>query len=207
MVNPFDLRTILLAKHAQHVVLIHFPIALFITGVGFAHLSRGKRALQLAGAAYLNLSAAAVTVPSCCCDVESWLGIRSRREKAQGALALTSDRSLVGRAAGNSVVVGTLAYAQCRTSASSSQPRCDRTDRSGYHRPHCAARWSQFVDDLERKWIPNMKTRTLPDHTPSDSIQDAGEDVTPVAKKAVNRRSFLKNSVVEIGRASCRERV
>jgi len=41
-----------------------------------------------------------------------------------------------------------------------------------------------------------MKTRTLPDHTPSDSIQDAGEDVTPVAKKAVNRRSFLKNSVV-----------
>jgi uncharacterized membrane protein len=62
MPNPFDLRTILLAKHAQHVVLIHFPIALFITGVGFDLLSRGKRASQLAGAAYLNLSAAAVTV-------------------------------------------------------------------------------------------------------------------------------------------------
>jgi hypothetical protein len=28
--NPFDLRTLLFAKHAQHVVLIHFPIALFI---------------------------------------------------------------------------------------------------------------------------------------------------------------------------------
>src|SRR5947209_4088446 len=28
--NPFDLKTVLLAKHAQHVVLIHFPIALFI---------------------------------------------------------------------------------------------------------------------------------------------------------------------------------
>ena len=26
--NPFDLRSILLARHAQHVVLIHFPIAL-----------------------------------------------------------------------------------------------------------------------------------------------------------------------------------
>jgi len=62
MVNPFDLRTILLAKHAQHVVLIHFPIALFITGVGFDLLSRGKRVSQFAGAAYLNLSAAAVTV-------------------------------------------------------------------------------------------------------------------------------------------------
>ena len=33
MVNPFDLKTALLAKHAQHVVLIHFPIALFITAV------------------------------------------------------------------------------------------------------------------------------------------------------------------------------
>ncbi len=28
MINPFDLRTIVFAKHAQHVVLIHFPIAL-----------------------------------------------------------------------------------------------------------------------------------------------------------------------------------
>jgi uncharacterized membrane protein len=35
MVNPFDLKTVLLAKHAQHVVLIHFPIALFITAAAF----------------------------------------------------------------------------------------------------------------------------------------------------------------------------
>ena len=62
MVNPFDLRTILLAKHAQHVVLIHFPIALFITGVGLDLLSRGKCNSQLASAAYLNLSIAAATV-------------------------------------------------------------------------------------------------------------------------------------------------
>ncbi len=62
MVNPFDLRTILLAKHAQHVVLIHFPIALFMTGVGFDLLSRGKRDSQLATAAYLNLSIATATV-------------------------------------------------------------------------------------------------------------------------------------------------
>jgi uncharacterized membrane protein len=62
MVNPFDLRTILLAKHAQHVVLIHFPIALFVAGVGFDLLSRGKRDSQLATAAYWNLSIAAATV-------------------------------------------------------------------------------------------------------------------------------------------------
>jgi uncharacterized membrane protein len=72
-VNPFDPRTILLAKHAQHVVLIHFPIALFITGVGFDLLSRGKRGSQLAGAAYLNLSAAALTVlPAVATGLLAW---------------------------------------------------------------------------------------------------------------------------------------
>lgn len=33
--NPWNIRSVLLAKHAQHVVLIHFPIALFLTGVLF----------------------------------------------------------------------------------------------------------------------------------------------------------------------------
>ena len=61
-VNPFSLRTVFLAKHAQHVVLVHFPIALFMTGVGFDLFSRGERASQLAGAAYLNLSLAALSV-------------------------------------------------------------------------------------------------------------------------------------------------
>ena len=73
MVNPFDLRTILLAKHAQHVVLIHFPIALFMTGVGFDLLSRGKRDSQLAAAAYLNLSIAAATVlPAVATGLLAW---------------------------------------------------------------------------------------------------------------------------------------
>ena len=62
MVNPFDLRTILLAKHAQHVVLIHFPIALFMAGVGLDLLSRGERDSQFAGAAYWNISLAAAAV-------------------------------------------------------------------------------------------------------------------------------------------------
>lgn len=62
MISPFDIKTIVLAKHAQHVVLIHFPIALFVSGVGFDLFSRGKRASQLANAAYLNLSIAAVSV-------------------------------------------------------------------------------------------------------------------------------------------------
>src|SRR5215471_6852358 len=73
MVNPFDWRTIFLAKHAQHVVLMHFPIALFIIGVLFDVLSRGKRDSQLASAAYLNLSVAAVAMfPTYVTGVLAW---------------------------------------------------------------------------------------------------------------------------------------
>lgn len=73
MVNPFSLRTILLEKHAQHVVFIHFPIALFICGVLFDLLSGGKRDSQLAGAAYLNLSAAAAfLLPTVATGVLAW---------------------------------------------------------------------------------------------------------------------------------------
>src|SRR5215470_4938374 len=73
MINPFDLRTVLLAKHAQHVVLIHFPIALFITGVGLDVLSRGKRESQLASAAYLNISiAAAMVIPTVLTGLLAW---------------------------------------------------------------------------------------------------------------------------------------
>ena len=73
MANPFDLRTVLLAKHAQHVVLIHFPIALFITGVALDLLSRGKRESQLAGPAYWNISmAAAMVIPTVLTGVAAW---------------------------------------------------------------------------------------------------------------------------------------
>jgi uncharacterized membrane protein len=73
MANPFDLRTVLLAKHAQHVVLVHFPIALFITGVGFDLLSRGRRESQLASAAYLNISlAATMVVPTVLTGIAAW---------------------------------------------------------------------------------------------------------------------------------------
>lgn len=73
MVNPFDIRTIVLAKHAQHVVLIHFPIALFIAGVALDLYSRGKRQSQLAAAAYLNISiAAAMVIPTVLTGILAW---------------------------------------------------------------------------------------------------------------------------------------
>jgi uncharacterized membrane protein len=39
-VNPFDRKAALLAKHAQHEVLIHFPIALYLSGTLFDFVAR-----------------------------------------------------------------------------------------------------------------------------------------------------------------------
>lgn len=61
--HPFDLKTVLLAKHAQHVVIIHFPIALFIVGVAFDVLGQLRRNDRLRTAAYYNLCGAALSVP------------------------------------------------------------------------------------------------------------------------------------------------
>src|ERR1700692_4720244 len=61
MVNPFDLKTALLAKPAQLVVLIHFPIALFLAAVAFDLIALWTKRRGLAGAAYFNLLAAAIS--------------------------------------------------------------------------------------------------------------------------------------------------
>jgi uncharacterized membrane protein len=72
-VNPFDIKTILLAKHAQHVVLIHFPIALFIAGVGLDLIAQKTKRQGLQDAAYFNLLLAAVsTVPALVTGVLAW---------------------------------------------------------------------------------------------------------------------------------------
>lgn len=60
--HPFDIKAVLLAKHAQHVVLIHFPIALFIAGVVFDFLAQSTKRSALAEVAYYNLLGAAITV-------------------------------------------------------------------------------------------------------------------------------------------------
>jgi uncharacterized membrane protein len=71
--NPFDIRTVLLAKHAQHVVLVHFPIALFIAAVLFDYLAQWTRNRALAAAAYFNLLLAAVsTVPVVATGITAW---------------------------------------------------------------------------------------------------------------------------------------
>ena len=71
--NPFDWRTVLLAKHAQHVALIHFPIALFIAAVALDLLGVWTKREDLATAGYFNLSLAALSVfPAVLTGLVAW---------------------------------------------------------------------------------------------------------------------------------------
>lgn len=71
--HPLDIKSALLAKHAQHVVLIHFPIALFIAGAAFDFLAQWtKRAIYAAGA-YCNFTLAALsTIPVLITGIAAW---------------------------------------------------------------------------------------------------------------------------------------
>jgi uncharacterized membrane protein len=86
--NPFDLRTVLLAKHAQHVVLIHFPIALFIVAVAFDLIAHWTKRRGLADAAYYNLLLAAIsTLPVLATGILAWR-FQLEGQKLKGILLL-----------------------------------------------------------------------------------------------------------------------
>jgi uncharacterized membrane protein len=71
--KAFDPGTVLLARHAQHVVLVHFPIALFITGVALDWAGRWSRRGVLKEAGYYNLLiAAASTLPVVATGLLAW---------------------------------------------------------------------------------------------------------------------------------------
>ena len=71
--NPFDLKSVLLARHAQHVVLIHFPIALFLVSVAFDFAAQWRRKAAFAAAAYYNLTVAAfASVPAVATGLMAW---------------------------------------------------------------------------------------------------------------------------------------
>src|SRR5438105_12612954 len=62
-VNPFDVKAALLAGHAQHPVIIHFPIALFIASIVFEVMAAWRKQPVFAAVAYYNLLGAALTIP------------------------------------------------------------------------------------------------------------------------------------------------
>jgi uncharacterized membrane protein len=72
-VNPFDLKSVLLAKHAQHVAFVHFPIALIFVGAAFDLLSQRKQDLVMLRAAYFTVIAAAIAaVPTVVTGILAW---------------------------------------------------------------------------------------------------------------------------------------
>jgi len=82
IVNPFDPKTVLLAKHAQHVVLVHFPIALLLTAAGFDFAAQWMKKPVLATVARYNVTIAAIaTLPVMLTGLLAWqhlvLGITS----------------------------------------------------------------------------------------------------------------------------------
>lgn len=88
MINPFDPKTVFMAKHAQHVVLIHFPIALFITGVAFDFIAHWTKRRALAGVIYYNLLVAAFsTVPVAATGILAWR-FQLEGQKLKGLLLL-----------------------------------------------------------------------------------------------------------------------
>src|SRR2546421_9366162 len=88
MVNPFDLKTALLAKHAQHVVLIHFPIALFISAVAFDLTAQWTKLRGLTDAAYYNLLVAAIsTFPVLATGIVAWQ-FQLEGQKLKGAVMI-----------------------------------------------------------------------------------------------------------------------
>jgi uncharacterized membrane protein len=71
--NPFDLKSVLLARHAQHVVLIHFPIALFLVSVAFDLAAQWKQNTIFAAVSYYNLTLAAFSsVPVVATGLMAW---------------------------------------------------------------------------------------------------------------------------------------
>ena len=86
--NPFDLRTVFLAKHAQHVVLIQFPIALLIAAVAFDLIAQWTKRRGMADAAYYNLLVAAIsTVPVLGTGLLAWQ-FQLEGQKLKGVLLL-----------------------------------------------------------------------------------------------------------------------
>src|SRR2546430_13005335 len=84
--NPFDLKAALLAGHAQHPVIIHFPIALFIASAVFEVLAIWRKQPVFASVAYYNLLGAALTLPLAIATGFGAWRLRLERAAPQGDL-------------------------------------------------------------------------------------------------------------------------
>jgi uncharacterized membrane protein len=87
-VGSLSLKSLFLARHAQHVVLIHFPIALFIIGVLFDLVARfTRRATFRTVALYNMVTAALFAVPVVVTGFLAWQW-QLEGQKLKGVLLL-----------------------------------------------------------------------------------------------------------------------
>ena len=110
--NPFDLKSVLLARHAQHVVLIHFPIALFLVSVAFDFAAQWWRTAAFAAVAYYNLTVAAfASVPAVATGLMAWHW-QLEGQKIKGTLLLHLLLGLASTAVDLAGVVGAFSRPQ-----------------------------------------------------------------------------------------------
>ena len=116
--NPFNLKTALLAGHAQHPVIVHFPIALFIASAVFDILAIWRRNPVLAAVGYFNLVGAAITVPFAIAT-----GLGAWRWQLEGAtLKGNLQLHLICALTSAALIVG-LCWARSRLRANGKSPR------------------------------------------------------------------------------------
>jgi uncharacterized membrane protein len=87
-VGTFSLKSVLLARHGQHVALVHFPIALFLVGVFFDVVARRIHRGAMATVAFYNIAVAGLfVVPTLVSGILAWKW-QLEGQRLHGALLL-----------------------------------------------------------------------------------------------------------------------
>jgi uncharacterized membrane protein len=119
-VKAFDPRSLLFAKHAQHVVLIHFPIALFLTGALFDFAAQWTKRAVVAAAAFANLVMAALSVlPVLISGILAWQW-QLEGQRLKGVLLL---HLVLGSASGLLIMVAGWIHFRARRAPDARLPR------------------------------------------------------------------------------------
>jgi uncharacterized membrane protein len=116
--NPFDLKAALMAGHAQHPVIVHFPIALFLASVVFEVLAIWRKQPILAAVGYFNLVGAAITVPLAIAT-----GLGAWRWQLEGAMLKGNLRLHLICALTTAALILSLCWKRSRLRAKGQSPR------------------------------------------------------------------------------------
>jgi uncharacterized membrane protein len=116
--NPFDLKAAILAPHAQHPVIVHFPIALFISSAVFEILAICRKQPAFASVAYFNLLAAAITIPFTIAT-----GLAAWQWQLEGAALKGNLRIHLGFAIGTATIILLLFWRRFRLRTQGGSPR------------------------------------------------------------------------------------